>query len=113
MTPSIRFDVSTRALALAAAVLGAAIAAAATLFFTGTAAPVAAAPQAYAWEYLVVDGRRVIQVRDTQALRDGALSRFAQWEHVLNGFGAEGWELVHVLGSPGDGPKEYVFKRPR
>lgn len=99
--------------AVAAAAAGAVLAGSA-LVAAFTAPPAAASPaQGFAWEYRVITGRRTLQNRDTRALRDGALNEFTQWNLILNEIGAEGWELVSVIGNPGDSQKEYTFKRPR
>ena len=83
------------------------------VFLVASPATPAAAAQGFAWEYRVISGRRIIQTRDTQALKDGSLSEFTQWNGILNGLGAEGWELVAVLGGPGDSVKDLFLKRPR
>jgi hypothetical protein len=98
--------------AFTVAVSVAATIAASAAFFAAPAPP-AAASQAFAWEYHIINGRRTVQTRDTRVLKDGSLADFTQWMQILNEYGAHGWELVTVLGGPGDGSKEYVFKRPR
>ena len=57
--------------------------------------------------------RTAIQSKDLTVLRDGPIASFTQWDVLLNDLGADGWELVTVLGGTGDAPKQFVFKRPR
>jgi hypothetical protein len=65
------------------------------------------------WEYLVVAGGAVnLNPSDSATLRKapGAFTREAfPLEQNMDKLGANGWELVHVGGSPGD--PTFYFKR--
>jgi len=84
--------------ALAVVVLGVAVGLTATLSSPGTGQD---------WEYLVVSIGKVYYsdspVYDCKYAPDDM--------RVLNSIGADGWELVEIVGAIG-GDQEFVFKRP-